>query len=202
MDFTPRTLPMIVFFVISFLCPDLLWPSLLVCICSPPWSTLHFSKINLCSVNAGDYYGLLSFNYSHPSSLTRECSWQSCSLNTSSSPPCCTSARLLSASPGMFVWRMLSSWWQLEEGDPVCNSHPAGPNQSQIRLCWEAHLDNLSAAIRVLTLDSGNLDSPPQHLLKPVSSDPITCYRLLERNWGKGKEVVSILSLLKVVILG
>ena len=206
MDFIPRTLPMIVFFVISVPCPDLLWPSSLVFLCSPPWSALYFSQINPCSVNTSDYYGLLWFNYSHPSCLTRECSWQSRSLNISWSPPCCTSARLVSASPGMFVWRMLSSWWQLEEGDPVCNSHPAGPNQSQIRLCWGAHLDNLSAAIRVLTLDLGNLDPPPtpspQHLLKPVSSHPITCCRLLGCNWGKGKAVVLIFSLLKVVILG
>lgn len=73
---------------------------------------------------------------------------------------------------------MLSSWWQPEEDDPICNSHSASPHQSQTGLGWGAHLDSLSAAIRVLTLDSGNLDSP--HPPTPAEASPITSYYPLE----------------------
>lgn len=60
LDFTPRTLPMNVFLSSVF--------PVLICFgrhCLYVYvllrEALYFSKINLCSVNASDYYGLLSF---------------------------------------------------------------------------------------------------------------------------------------------
>lgn len=79
------------------------------------------------------------------------------------------------------LWKMLSSWWQLEEDDPICNSHPAGLNQSQTRLGWGAHPDSLSTAIRFLTHALG------QPWLPPVWSHSITCCSLLS-NWGRERQ--------------
>lgn len=94
-------------------------------------------------------------------------------------------------------WRgLLSSRWHGEENDsniPLSRFRPTSQPISLGSVQGHTPTHSLSAAIKVLLLDSGNLDLPcPSHnLLKTLPSHPITWSsprRREEERWGRGEE--------------